>query len=377
MEDKRLVLVGATGSIGRQTLEVLDRWVSKSFAIRLVGMSAFQSDEFPKLVARYRPEGVFFSRPIDLPKETIRFSSNEEMVRALNPDIAVIASGGGATLATTIASLESARRVCLANKESLVLGGSFVMSKADQEGCELIPVDSEHSGLFQLLMGEDQSTIDHVVLTASGGALRDWKASDLEKARPKDVLAHPNWKMGPKITVDSATMFNKGLEMIEAHHLFGLSPDQIQVMLCPSSYVHSMIQFCDGVVKMHAGTPDMHVPIAFSLSYPDRVGHEDCIGVGIPEQSIPLAPVDQMRFPALVLAKHVLQAPVCRAVQYNAFNEIAVGWFLEERISFPQIYTIVEKAMQKEPVVALDSVEAIVDYHEQLKQKELKHIWNT
>lgn len=380
MGNRRLVIIGVTGSIGRQTLDVVERLKDSEYALDIVGMSAMKSPDFPELAWRYQPQGLSFSKPFDLPDGCRHYANDKEMLEALEPDVVMVASSGGETLQTTVAALKTSRRACLANKESLVLGGRFVMEMAKVDYADpvsgrstsrLIPVDSEHSGIFQLLMGEHKDQIGQLTLTASGGALRDWKLEDLEKAKLSDVLAHPIWKMGPKITVDSATMFNKGLEMIEAAHLFSVEEAQIKVLICPTSYVHAMVQFRDGTVKMHAGPADMRIPIAFSLTCPGRASLDWEHPKEIKPAPIPLEAVDHARYPAINLARYVLSSSISRAVQYNAFNELAAQAFIEGRITFPEIYQSVDRAMQREQEIHLDSIEDIIEYHRRLKQRDL------
>lgn len=368
-------VIGSTGSIGTQTLEVIDHLSKQGFSIRVVGMAANNNPVFAEQLKTFRPAGYCFNGPLtEIPEAVRRFESVESMLEAERPDFTVIASSGGVSLSYALKAAETSRRICLANKESVVLGGRLIPERVKALGKELIPVDSEHSGLFQLLLGTDPSEIQMAYITASGGALRDWDVSKKEDATVEQVLRHPNWKMGAKITVDSATLMNKALEMIEAKFLFGLPTEKIGVAFCHNSFIHALIAYRDGHYKMHAGMPDMRIPIAYAFTCPERVsapeGH-DVIRDGYNGlfEPILLKPADPEAHPALRLARTVLEEPNALRIALNAANEAAVQLFLEKRVSFGEVTRIVEKAVSSQEAWEIESPSEILEFHEEIKRR--------
>jgi 1-deoxy-D-xylulose-5-phosphate reductoisomerase len=350
---RRLLILGSTGSIGVQALDVLDR----TDELELVGLSAQSSWEPIVDQARSRgvrrialndadaaaraaqewPEGEVLSGPEGLVKLIVE--SGAELV--LN---ALVGSAG---LGPTVATLGEGIDLALANKESLVVGGELVTALAEATGARIIPVDSEHSALHQLLAGEAPGTVDRLVLTASGGPFRGWRREQLEGVTVEQALAHPTWAMGGKITIDSATLINKGLELIEAHHLFGTPYDRIDVVVHPQSIVHSLIQLCDGASLAHLGYPDMRVPISYALHYPERVDVPvaplDLAALG----ELTFEPVDLDVFRALALAREAALAGGTAPCVLNAANEVAVHAFLGDRLAFTDIPTVIETTLDE------------------------------
>ena len=339
-------MLGATGSIGQSTLEVLAHSPHHFHAWALTGHS--QLDLLAQAARRSRPRVVVATAPqaarlrdwSDLPKETELRIGHEALIEvASHPevDIVVAAIVGRAGLESTLAALEAGKRVALANKETLVIAGPLVVELAAQHGGELIPVDSEHSAIFQAMQAGRSTEVTQVVLTASGGPFRNHTQEQLESVTVEEALNHPTWEMGPKITVDSATMMNKALEIIEARWLFGLDPSQIRVMIHPSSVIHSLVEFCDGSVVAQLSPPDMRLPIQYALSYPERLpSPAQRFDWGATTQ-LELSPADPDRFPALALGAEVAGKGGTAGAVLNAANEAAVARFLSGDLPFHRI----------------------------------------
>jgi 1-deoxy-D-xylulose-5-phosphate reductoisomerase len=320
---KRIALLGATGSIGRQAIEIIEGHPGLELAAAASG-----------------------SQPIDglAPLTQVGGDLTELLDRA-QPDVVLNAVVGFAGLPATLWALEHGVTLALANKESLVAGGELALAARERGGGLLLPVDSEHSAAFQCLEGRGGETVDSLVLTGSGGPFRGRTRDELEDVRPKEALAHPTWRMGPKITVDSATLANKGLELIEAHFLFGLEYGRIEVVLQPTSVVHALVRFRDGAALAHLGYPDMRVPIAFALSYPERAA------TPVPELDfsqglvLEFEPPDLETFPLLALARRAGERGGTYPCAFNAANEVAVAAFLAGRLSFLGIAATVEETL--------------------------------
>jgi 1-deoxy-D-xylulose-5-phosphate reductoisomerase len=268
---------------------------------------------------------------------------------------------GSAGLVPTVATLGEGIDLALANKESLVVGGDLVMTLAEATGAAILPVDSEHSALHQLLAAERPGTVDRLILTASGGPFRGRSAAELQDVTVAQALAHPTWEMGGKITIDSATLMNKGLELIEAHHLFGTAYEQIDVVVHPQSIVHSLIQLCDGVTMAHLGYPDMRVPISYALRYPERVDVPikplDLVELG----ALTFEAVDDDTFACLRLAREAAAAGGTAPCTMNAANEVAVYAFLAGQLSFLDIAAVIEETLARQPAATVHSFEALGD----------------
>jgi 1-deoxy-D-xylulose-5-phosphate reductoisomerase len=364
---RRLLILGSTGSIGTQALDIVER----SDDLVLVGLSAERSWE--GLVEQARAHGVdriALADPIAGARAAETWTDGEVLIGAEGLVRLVIESGadlvlnalvGSAGLGPTVATLGEGIDLALANKESLVVGGDLVTQLAEATGAQIIPVDSEHSALHQLIAGERAGTVDKLVLTASGGPFRGRTREQLEDVTVDEALAHPTWAMGGKITIDSATLINKGLELIEAHYLFGTSYDRIDVVVHPQSIVHSYVLLCDGAALAHLGHPDMRVPISYALHYPDRVDVPmrplDLAEVG----ALTFEPVDTEAFPCLRLAREAAITGGTAPCVLNAANEVAVHAFLEGRLSFLGIPAVIEAALERLPAGPVRAFESLYE----------------
>jgi 1-deoxy-D-xylulose-5-phosphate reductoisomerase len=364
---RRLLILGSTGSIGTQALDI----VGRSSDLELVGLSAERSWE--DLVAQAREHGV---RRIALADADAGARASEawtdgevlvgaeglvRLVLESGADLVLNALVGSAGLGPTVATLGEGIDLALANKESLVVGGELVMQLAEATGAQIIPVDSEHSALHQLLEGERAGTVDKLVLTASGGPFRGRTRAELEDVTVDEALRHPTWAMGGKITIDSATLMNKGLELIEAHHLFGTPYERIDVVVHPQSIVHSYILLCDGAALAHLGYPDMRVPISYALHHPERVDVPvkplDLAGIG----ALTFEPVDDEAFPCLGLARAAARAGGTAPCVLNAANEVAVHAFLGGRLDFLGIPAVIEQTLERLPAAPVRAFESLYE----------------
>ncbi|GAB6188918.1 1-deoxy-D-xylulose-5-phosphate reductoisomerase [Marinitoga arctica] len=342
----KIAITGVTGSIGTQTLDVLRFLKEKGFKFDLVGVSAARNkNKLIEIIKEFSPKYAALEYDeIEKFNKTEILTGKDSTIKMLEiskPDFVLVATGGAIGIKHTLKAIEVAKRIGLANKESIVCGGNLLFDYAKKYNTEIIPVDSEHSALFQLKNGDVNPS--KVIITASGGALRDWSIDELDNVKVKDVLNHPVWSMGKRITVDSATMVNKGLEVIEAYYLFDLNKDNIEVLINRNSHIHAIIGYPDGVMKFHYGTPDMRIPIAYSITYPNRVYEYEFPDLTI--DPISFEKVDYNRYPALKLAFEILGNQKLQIV-YNAADEIAVQLFLEEKIKYTEIYKLIEKAVE-------------------------------
>jgi 1-deoxy-D-xylulose-5-phosphate reductoisomerase len=362
---RSVAILGATGSIGVQALEI----VRDSPDLRLVALAAYSSAE--PLVAAARAHGVQLLALADpAAAERAAAISGErvlagpqgviELVRQAGADVVLNAVVGAAGLEATMAALEAGSDVALANKESLVAGGELVTAAALRHGRQLLPVDSEHSALQQCLAGTDPDALETLVLTASGGPFRGWTRDQLAGVSPEQALAHPTWSMGAKISIDSATLMNKGLELIEAHHLFGVPYPRIEVVVHPQSIVHGMARFHDGALIAHVGMPDMRVPISYALHHPARAATAaPRLDLTAPF-SLDFAPPDLDAFRCLGLARRAGEVGGTAPCVLNAANEVAVAAFLSGGCSLLQIADTVETVLERTPVEPLESVEQVL-----------------
>ncbi len=366
MNLKTVAIIGSTGSIGTQTIEALNQINALEKRFEVIGISAKKSDSFLAQLNDINPLVYSFEKEVSS-TDAKYFEDSAKMIEYLQPDICVIASGGSDTLRFSVSAVKNSTRVCLANKESLVMAGSILKTLSKEHGSQIVPIDSEHSSVFQLIHRERLEDIDKVIITASGGALRDWPLEKLKRATVEDVLKHPNWKMGKKITVDSATLFNKGLEVIEAVEYFDLKKEQIKTAFCYSSYIHAIAIFKDGSIKIHAGEPNMLIPIAYSLTYPERLLKYD--SVDFQPEKLDLRELDVAKYPALELAYEILEGSNSKKIAYNASNEIAVQLFLEGKIPFTKIFKIVKEAVEECNDENLENIEDILNFNEKCKRK--------
>ena len=371
---RRLVLLGATGSIGRSTADVIAHAPEGAFEVASVAgggdvaaLAKMAISLNASFAALADPAGAGPLREA-LAGSGIRSGAGPEAVleAALQDcDLVVGAIAGAAGVEPTHAALEAGRTIALANKECLVCAGGPFMRTAARTGARLLPMDSEHNAIFQALGGADPSTIEQMILTASGGPFRTWTAEAIAAATPQQALAHPNWSMGPKVTIDSASLMNKGLELIEAYHIFAIEAGRLDVLVHPQSIVHGLVTFADGSVTAGMAVPDMRTPIAHCLAYPHRVETKvrrlDLAAIG----SLSFERPDFQRFPALRVAMDCLKAGGSLPTVLNAANEIAVEAFLAGRISFHQIASMVEQVCDAavrrgddgEPATVADALE--------------------
>ena len=357
---RRLTILGSTGSIGRQALDVVRQYPDR---FEIVGLSAGRDAEtLAQQATEFHPEYVALESadtgPLDsLEAELLSGPGSAETLAKAPSDVVLNGIVGFAGLAATVGALEAGNQVALANKESLVAGGEWVMDLAD--GNRIIPVDSEHSAIFQCLEGRRESEVREILLTASGGPFYAFEKERIVGAGPEDALKHPTWQMGPKITIDSATMMNKGLEVIEAHHLFGVSYDDVRVVVHRQSVVHGGAVFEDGSVVLHAALPDMRLPIAFGVLYPERVDvGAKPITFGGTSWTFEEPRNDVFR--CLPLAVEAGRAGGAYPVALNAANEVAVGAFLDGKIRFLRIADVIEEVLGAVPDFGkMQSMEAI------------------
>jgi len=365
---KRIVILGSTGSIGRSALWVAERFPDR---FQVVGLGAGKNiDLLAEQVQRFRPRVVSvltaelagdLRRRLPPRTEVLAGLSGYQEVAALpESDLVLSAMVGAAGLTPTLAALRAGKHVALANKETLVMAGDLVTTEVGRHQVTLLPVDSEHSAIFQALTGHRRQDLKRIILTASGGPFLHASLEELQRVTPTQALAHPNWRMGPKVTIDSATLMNKGLEVIEARWLFDLEISQIGVAIHPQSIVHSLVEYVDGSVIAQLGIPDMRIPIAYALSYPERLPLDlpplDLLAV----QTLTFLEPDRARFPCLGLAFAALKAGGTMPAVLNAANEVAVEAFLSGRIPFLAIGEVVEETLGRHRPSPTVEVEVVV-----------------
>ena len=365
VEPKNVAVLGSTGSIGRNAVEVIEQL--SPFA--LYGVSGHTNiDLLAKQAAAFHPPKVVYSNPEyqtdPAPVAGVEFSFGPDAVVDLatseNVDIVVAAIVGRAGLESSLAAVESGKRLALANKETLVVAGQQVKAAAKKSNSEIIPVDSEHSAIFQCIQAGKQSELSRLVLTASGGPFREYDSQQLKCVTVEQALAHPTWQMGQKISIDSATMMNKALEIIEARWLFDVDPDQISVLIHPQSVIHSMVEFCDGSVISQMGPPDMKLPIQYSLTFPNRLPG-GCPRMDFQRaQTLELIPPDFEQFPALGLGFEVARTGGTTGAVLNAANEAAVLAFLNKQISFTDIVASCREILDNHNFEAEPSIETLL-----------------
>jgi 1-deoxy-D-xylulose-5-phosphate reductoisomerase len=379
---KNLAILGSTGSIGRSALAVVDAHPTR---LRVVGLAA--GDNFTRLaeqIRRYRPEVAAMATgeaaqrlrsSVGADGPDITEGAQGLVAVATHPsvDIVVCASAGTAGLEAVLAAIEQRKRIALANKEVLVMAGALVMDAARRHGVSILPVDSEHNAIHQCLHGRSAGEVRRLILTASGGPFRELGRDALEQVGPDAALRHPTWQMGRKITIDSATLMNKGLEVIEAHWLFGVAPAQIDVVIHPQSIVHSLVELNDGSMIAQLGITDMRLPIQYACSYPERwdaaLPSLDLSRAGRLEFHDPA----HDRFPCLGLAYHALREGGTLPVVLNAANEIAVEAFLEGKLGFTAISAVIEKTMNEHTVERVSTLEVVrsVDRWARIRAREM------
>jgi len=366
---KRIAILGSTGSIGTQALEVISAHPDKFQVEVLTALN--NVDLLIEQSIRYQPNMVVIGNEqhyervkLALENHPIKVYGGEDAIAQVTAfesvDVVLTAMVGFSGLKPTIEAIRAGKSIALANKETLVVAGELIMKESQANRVPIIPVDSEHSAIFQCLAGEVGNRIEKLILTASGGPFRNWETKDLGKVTPDMALRHPNWCMGPKITVDSATLMNKGLEVIEARWLFGVGPDEIEVVVHPQSIIHSMVQFIDGSIKAQMGLPDMRLPIQYALSYPDRFESDFERFDFLKYPSLTFEQPDTKIFRNLALSYEALRKGGNWPCILNAANEIAVEAFLKEKIGFLQIPDVIERTLVRSTYIKAPELE---DYY--------------
>ena len=374
---RRISILGATGSVGRSTLDLVERSPERFEVVALTAQSSV--DALANAARRTGAKLAVIADPA-------HFDSLRDRLEGTNCRVVTGAEGlleaaageaewvmaaivGCAGLRPTMAAVEAGKTVALANKEALVTAGSLMIDAAKKSGSTLLPVDSEHNAIFQCLAGSSPEQISRLVLTASGGPFREMPMEEMRKASPAQAVAHPRWSMGAKISVDSATLMNKGLELIEAHHLFGLTSDRIDVVVHPQSIVHSLVEFVDGSMLAQLGSADMRIPIAYTLAWPERME--------TPAKRLSLADIGRLdfempdldRFPALRLAREALEQGGTAPIVLNAANEVAVAAFLDGRIGFCEISVMVAEALRQVDTAVPQSVDEVVALDRETRER--------
>ena len=380
---KNVAVLGSTGSIGSNTLRVI---AESGGALRAKAISAHTQLE--KLIDQaiwLEPDYVIATCPEEAEKQNwerlpsgcqLRVGQDEtaKVVRQPDIDLAVAAIVGAAGLQSTWAAVEAGKTVALANKETLVMAGPLVTELATKTGATILPIDSEHSAVFQALQAGQQDEVRRIILTASGGPFRHYPLKELQNVTIAEALAHPTWDMGPKITIDSATMMNKALEIVEARWLFGLEPEQIDVVIHPQSIVHSMVEFVDGSIVSQMSPPDMKLPIQYALCWPNRLaGCGEKLAFSEP-LSLEFEPVDHQRFPAIGLGVDVARAGGTGGTVLNAANEAAVAGFLENQIQFSDIVPACRSVFDEHPYEATPSLDRLLEL-DRWAREEVSRRW--
>ena len=364
---KSISVLGCTGSIGRQTIAVAEHIgmpVAALTANRKIDLLEEQARRLhPKFVAVYDEQAAKQFKIAVADTDIQVGSGMEGLIRAATmeeTDCVVTAVSGAVGLKPTLAAIDGKKRIALANKETLVCAGDIVMARAAEKGAEIVPVDSEHSAIFQCLMGREKGELRKILLTGSGGPFRGKARSELEDVTPEQAVKHPNWSMGAKISVDSATMMNKGLEFVEAMHLFGVTPDDIQVVIHPQSVIHSMVELVDGTVIAQLGVPDMGLPIQLALTYPQRCPSMFSRLDFTTLQSLSFEAPDYEKTPCLKLAMDCARMGGTAPCVMSAANEVAVGLFLRHQLGYNRIYDAAASAVEKVGVVKNPDLETIL-----------------
>jgi len=350
---QNVIILGSTGSIGTSALEVIENNQDK-FAVKYLSTNT-RVDLLLEQAKKFQPEGIIITddeafkelKLANLPFKVYSRSDLTKIIVGEDIDVVIAAMVGFAGLESTLEAAKSGKKIALANKETLVAAGHIITKYAQQSGAKIIPIDSEHSAILQCLVGEQKDQVRKIILTASGGPFLNRDFEDFRSITIEEALKHPNWKMGNKITIDSATMMNKGLEVIEAHWLFGLPKDRIEVIIHPQSIIHSMVEFVDGSIKAQMGIPDMKLPIQYALSYPERFPVSYSTMDFIKYSQLTFQKPDFKKFKCLELAYRSLDLGGSYPVVLNAANEVAVQKFLNNEIKFTQIPEIIEDALEK------------------------------
>lgn len=383
MTKKRIAILGSTGSIGTQALDVIEQnpdlfEVEVLTANSQVELLIKQAKKFQANVVVIANENLYSAVQEVLDPLGIKVyagqKSLEQIVQMDSVDMVLTAMVGFAGLVPTLEALKAGKAIALANKETLVVAGELVMDTAIKYGAPIIPVDSEHSAIYQCLVGESNNPIEKIILTASGGPFRTKTIDEIQNVSLKEALNHPNWCMGNKITIDSATLMNKGLEAIEAKWLFGLKPEQVEIIVHPQSIIHSMVGFCDGSLKAQMGLPDMKLPIQYALGFPNRISSNSERLNFSDFPSLTFEQPDLEKFPNLRIALDCMKQGGNLACTMNAANEIAVAAFLEEKISFTDITRIIEKTLINSQFIAHPALQDYIESDKEARKKALSFI---
>ncbi|MGD2295922.1 MAG: 1-deoxy-D-xylulose-5-phosphate reductoisomerase [Candidatus Aminicenantes bacterium] len=374
---RNVAVLGSTGSIGRSTLEVVERLQN---LFRVVGLAAGRNSErLAQQVKKFRPRIVSLERKRDADLFSERCNDDsiqitygqegtEEIARLEDNDIVVAAITGISGLRSTLEAVKAGKKVALANKESMVVAGPLIKKMSLDSGAQIIPVDSEHSAVFQCLAKEDKNNVKKVILTASGGPFFRRAKEEIERSSVEEALNHPRWKMGNKVTIDSATLMNKGLELIEARWLFDLLPEQLDILIHPQSIVHSLVEMRDGSVIAQLSQTDMKIPIQYALTYPEReeapIPSLDLSQI----QALEFFNVDTVKFPLIELARSALEEGESVSVALNAANEVAVDAFLEREINFSDIFPVIRAVMEEHEKIQVSELEDILEVDREMKQ---------
>jgi 1-deoxy-D-xylulose-5-phosphate reductoisomerase len=369
---KAISILGSTGSIGRQTLAVIGSLPERFHVVALA--AGGNLDELVGQILHHRPQLVSVAdaaRAANL-RDRLHAATREPLPEiqwgreglrsvATHPDAVIVVSAavGVVGVEATYAAVRAGKRVALSNKEVLVAAGELVMAAAVASGVELLPVDSEHNAIHQCLRAGRPSEVSRLILTASGGPFRRTPLAQMAEATPEQALAHPNWRMGPRITIDSATLVNKGFEVIEARWLFGMQPEQIRVVIHPQSTIHSMVEYVDGSILAQLGPTDMRMPIQYALTYPERTASNEVRLDWSALRRLDFEGVSPRRFPCLALAREALVQGGAQTCALNAADEVAVAAFLERRLSFPGIARVIERVLERMPRAKLAAIEDV------------------
>jgi len=386
----KIAILGSTGSIGRQTLAVVDAMPGR-FAVSALAAGS-NLEELSQQILCHHPELVSVATP-DLATnlaERLRASGLAKLpgiqhgsaglaAVATHPDVTTVVSAavGVVGLEATYAAVKAGKQVALSNKEVLVAAGELVMAAAHQANVEVLPVDSEHNAIHQCLRAGQKKEVKRLVLTASGGPFRKTPLAEMARATPEQALAHPNWRMGRRITIDSATLVNKGFEVIEAHWLFDMRPDQIEVVVHPQSTIHSMVEFVDGSILAQLGPTDMRMPIQYALTYPERAASNDVALDWAKLRRLDFEKVSTRRFPCLRLAREALRKKGAYPCAFNAADEVAVEAFLERRLSFAGIAEVIERVLNRMPKIKMAAIADVLAADSQARRMAREEVERT
>jgi 1-deoxy-D-xylulose-5-phosphate reductoisomerase len=372
LKQQRLAILGSTGSIGRQTLQVVRNLADR---FRIIGLTAGQNAKLlSEQITEFKPKFIYSqsNENSDLATDNCKVLSLEEIASCPEVDVVVIATSGKVGLLATLAAVKAGKKVAIANKEPLVMAGEIITREAKQSGAQILPIDSEHSAIWQCLNGEKQPP-KRIILTASGGPFRGYSQEKMTKVTPEQALKHPSWQMGKKVTIDSATLMNKGLEIIEAHWLFGIPIENINVIIHPQSIIHSMVEFADGSYKAQLSYPDMRLPIQYALTYPERVSNPELPALNWNKiKELTFEPPDFQMFPCLELAIEAASVGGTSPTALCTADEVAVELFLKSAIKFTDIASLVKQILQEHQTISNPTLSDIMDSDKWARDRIMK-----